>query len=194
MMRLAVVGNPGNRRVALFAAAVGRAGLPAPAVYPWHSVLSGGPVPAEALDFNVEGAPGVTAELGEILRGAGLGTADEVVEQGLDALLAIEDMNEDVAEAILAWSQEQLEKSRESVSQDIGQTFRRPEVASSSMGDEDFMAALSRAFQESETQRQTSSALDFMDEAAAEEEDAEDAEDGEQPEGEPNAEEDKEQP
>ncbi len=163
-----------------------------------QTALSGGPMPVEALDFNVEGAPGVTAELGEVLRGAGLGTADEVVEQGLDALLAIEDMNEDVAEAILAWSQEQLEKSRETVSQDIGQTFRRPEVASSSMGDEDFMAALSRAFQESETQRQVSStALDFMDEAGEAQDggDTGDTDEGEQqPEGEPDAEDDKEQP
>lgn len=40
--RLAVLGNPGHRRVTLFAAAVRAAGLPEPAVLPWSDVLRGG--------------------------------------------------------------------------------------------------------------------------------------------------------
>ncbi|MEU4161849.1 STM4014 family protein [Actinoplanes sp. NPDC026670] len=39
-MRLAVVGNPDNRRVTMFAEAARRAGLDDPVVYPWRDVLS----------------------------------------------------------------------------------------------------------------------------------------------------------
>lgn len=39
-MRLAVVGNPDNRRVTLFTEAARRAGLGDPVVYPWRAVLS----------------------------------------------------------------------------------------------------------------------------------------------------------
>nr|WP_221375716.1 STM4014 family protein [Actinoplanes polyasparticus] len=74
MMRLAVVGNPGNRRVALFAAAVARAGLPAPAVYPWHSVLSGGPVPGVGETVRID-SPGEDAEVDRLLRGAATAAA-----------------------------------------------------------------------------------------------------------------------
>lgn len=44
--RFAVVGNPGDRRVALFADAVRAAGLPAPRVLPWSEVLRHGASPA----------------------------------------------------------------------------------------------------------------------------------------------------
>jgi hypothetical protein len=40
-LRFTVVGNPGNRRVALFAAAVRAAGLPPPRVLPWLDVACG---------------------------------------------------------------------------------------------------------------------------------------------------------
>lgn len=44
-VRLAVLGNPGNRRVALFRAAVVAAGLVPPRVLAWRDVAAGGPVP-----------------------------------------------------------------------------------------------------------------------------------------------------
>ncbi len=66
-MRLAVVGNPDNRRVTLFAAAAVRAGLPTPRVHSWHSVLTGSPV----LDGLVRiESPGEDAEVDRLLRGA----------------------------------------------------------------------------------------------------------------------------
>jgi N utilization substance protein A len=120
----------------------------------------GGAAPAAELD--VVTVPGVSAELAEALHAAGLGTAEEVAEQGRDALLAVEGVDEDLADQLAAWAQELLDQRQATATRDIGHTFRQPE-ASSSMGDEDFMAALSRAFQESETQRQASSALDFID-------------------------------
>ncbi|MGN9810162.1 STM4014 family protein [Micromonospora sp. BQ11] len=66
-MRLTVVGNPGNRRVDLFAAAVRAAGLPPPDVLPWADVLTGAaPPPADAL-VRVD-SPGEDPEVDRLLR------------------------------------------------------------------------------------------------------------------------------
>nr|WP_181010410.1 STM4014 family protein [Streptomyces sp. SM14] len=75
MIRCTVVGNPENRRVALFAAAVRAAGLPAPRVLPWLEVLrtlrDGGPGalprfrPGEIVRLD---SPGENDEVGVLLR------------------------------------------------------------------------------------------------------------------------------
>ena len=68
-MRLAVVGNPGNRRVGLFTAAAARRGLPRPAVVPVADVLTGAESasPPGAL-VRIE-SPGEDAEVDRLLRG-----------------------------------------------------------------------------------------------------------------------------
>lgn len=66
MTRLAVVGNPANRRVSLFLAAAGR---PAPRVYAWRDILTGGPVPGPDETVRVD-SPGEDAEVNRLLRGA----------------------------------------------------------------------------------------------------------------------------
>ncbi|WP_327320042.1 STM4014 family protein [Streptomyces sp. NBC_01235] len=68
--RFAVVGNPGNRRVALFEDAVRAAGLPAPRVVPWTYVLRD-----QGADFAADevvriDSPGENAEVDRMLRGA----------------------------------------------------------------------------------------------------------------------------
>ncbi|MEV0263425.1 STM4014 family protein [Streptomyces sp. NPDC050617] len=66
--RFAVVGNPDNRRVALFTAAVRAAGLPAPRVLPWREVLREGArfAPGETVRID---SPGEDAEVERLLRG-----------------------------------------------------------------------------------------------------------------------------
>jgi hypothetical protein len=67
--RFAVVGNPGNRRVTLFAEAVAAAGLPAPRVVPWAQVLHGGHddfAPDEVVRLD---SPGEDAGVDRVLRG-----------------------------------------------------------------------------------------------------------------------------
>jgi N utilization substance protein A len=113
-------------------------------------------------------APGVTPELREALEAAGIGTAENLREQGREALLAVPGVDEALADGLLAWADQEAERAaaRQSASNaDIGLTFRKPE-SSSSMGDEDFMAALSRAFQESEAQRSRDADSAAADEAA----------------------------
>jgi hypothetical protein len=68
-LRFTVVGNPGNRRVALFAAAVRAVGLPQPRVLPWLDV-AGGRVTVEAGAVVRIDSPGEDAEVDRLLRGA----------------------------------------------------------------------------------------------------------------------------
>ncbi|MFE5209299.1 STM4014 family protein [Streptomyces sp. NPDC056600] len=67
--RFAVVGNPENRRVALFAAAVREAGLPAPRVVPWLDVLRDGGARFSAEETVRIDSPGENPEVDRILRG-----------------------------------------------------------------------------------------------------------------------------
>jgi hypothetical protein len=80
-VRLDVVGNPGNRRVALFSAAAVRAGLPAPRVHAWRDVLLSGRVPGPGSVVRVD-SPGEDAEVGLLLRGLGGGSAAVRAEHG----------------------------------------------------------------------------------------------------------------
>ncbi|HEV3074461.1 MAG TPA: hypothetical protein VHB47_08600, partial [Thermoanaerobaculia bacterium] len=123
-----------------------------------------GPAAAPAADLGE--APGVTPEIRATLEAAGLGTAESLHELGLEgvALLELPGVDEELAAGLVAWAGEQAELAAAAAAAaaeqsaagrgDIGVTFRKPET-SSSMGDEAFMAALSRAFQESEAQRAT---------------------------------------
>ncbi|MEU4423223.1 STM4014 family protein [Actinoplanes sp. NPDC024001] len=80
-MRLAVVGNPANRRVALFAEAVARAGLPAPEIHPWRDVLRHGRVPGPGVLVRID-SPGEDAEVDLLLRELGSGRPSRPAEHG----------------------------------------------------------------------------------------------------------------
>ncbi|MEU5099146.1 STM4014 family protein [Streptomyces sp. NPDC020996] len=68
--RFAVVGNPENRRVALFADAVRAAGLPGPRVVPWAGVLRDQGADFAADEIVRIDSPGENAEVDRLLRGA----------------------------------------------------------------------------------------------------------------------------
>ncbi|AGZ39014.1 STM4014 family protein [Actinoplanes friuliensis] len=70
-MRLTVVGNPGNRRVGLFAEAARAAGLPSPEVLAWRDVLLGAAPPPAGSVVRIE-SPGEDTEVDTLLRGAGV--------------------------------------------------------------------------------------------------------------------------
>ncbi|MEU2728730.1 STM4014 family protein [Streptomyces griseoviridis] len=69
--RFAVVGNPDNRRVALFADAVRAAGLPAPRVVAWLDVLRDGGADFGAEEIVRVDSPGEDEEVDRLLRGEG---------------------------------------------------------------------------------------------------------------------------
>lgn len=68
-MRFAVVGNPGNRRVTLFADAVCAAGLDAPRVVPWERVLRSGGAEFAADEIVRLDSPGEDPGVDRLLRG-----------------------------------------------------------------------------------------------------------------------------
>ncbi len=98
---------------------------------------------------DVAAMPGIGARSAEKLKEAGFGTVDAILAASAAELTEIEGVGPKTAEAVVAWAQEQAAQRAEA----IAGSFAQPEPARSSMGDEDFMAALSRAFQESEQQR-----------------------------------------
>ncbi|WP_241002318.1 STM4014 family protein [Streptomyces sp. CB01881] len=71
---LTVLGNPGHRRVTLFAAAARAAGLPEPSVLPWIDVLRGAYHLPEESVVRIE-SPGEDAAVDELLRGRALGSS-----------------------------------------------------------------------------------------------------------------------
>jgi transcription termination/antitermination protein NusA len=126
-----------------------------------QTAMSQIPAPRPA-EVDVTGAPGLTPEVAGRLQEEGFGDVDVLAEAEPEALLAlgIEGFDQDQAAGVIEWAKEQREQRVANL--DIG-PFRTPEAApaASSMGDEDFMAALSRAFAESEQQRaSTAQALD----------------------------------
>lgn len=68
-VRLAVVGNPENRRTALFADAARAAGLPAPRVVPWEEVLRAGGAEFAADETVRLDSPGENPGVDRLLRG-----------------------------------------------------------------------------------------------------------------------------
>ena len=70
-MRLTIVGNPDNRRVALFRAAARAAGLAEPDVIPWRDVACGGPTEFAGDALVRLDSPGEDPEVDRLLRGAG---------------------------------------------------------------------------------------------------------------------------
>jgi N utilization substance protein A len=131
------------------------------------------PAAAAAEEIDVTSAPGIGGAVAEALKEAGFGAIDTLSETAPETLLGlgIEDLDRDQAEGLVSWAREQREKQVAEL--DLG-PFQPAEAAPSSpaMGDEDFMAALSRAFAESEQQRATAasrSGQEVAGEEAAEE-------------------------
>jgi N utilization substance protein A len=120
-----------------------------------QTALSQAPAPKQA---DVLSAPGISSAAADQLQEAGYGDVDALADAESETLLAleIEDFDRDQAEGLVEWAKQQREERMANL--DIG-PFRAPEAApaaGASMADEDFMAALSRAFAESEQQRSSS--------------------------------------
>ncbi len=112
-----------------------------------------------AVEVDVTAAPGISQTAAGLLKEAGFGSIDALAATDAETLLALglDELSQDEAADLVAWAKEQVEKRQADL--DVG-PFRAPEPAAKSggMGDEDFMAALSRAFAESEQQRSSTAA------------------------------------
>jgi N utilization substance protein A len=127
----------------------------------------GGGADAAVNEMSIAAAPGVDAELATRLLEAGIADAEGLAETDRDTLLGIEGIDEELADGLLEWAASSVKERDDRAGAEIGALFRAPEKPSTSMGDEDFMAALSRAFQESEQQRASKSGDEESGAAAA---------------------------
>jgi N utilization substance protein A len=124
-----------------------------------QNALGGGAAGA-VNEMSVAAAPGVDAELATRLLEAGIPDAEamaQALDADADALLAVEGIDEELSDRLAEWAAAKVKEREEKAGAEIGALFRSPEKTTASMGDEDFMAALSRAFQESEQQRASKS-------------------------------------
>ncbi len=109
----------------------------------------GEPAPAATAAVDLTAIPGVGAKTAEKLAQAGFADLDALLGAGVEGLQQVEGIGRKTAETILAWAQEL--GGGEPQPLDLGEEFRLEERRpSSTMDDQDFMAALSKAFQESE--------------------------------------------
>jgi N utilization substance protein A len=91
---------------------------------------------AKGLDLTE--APGVGPKTAEALAAAGFAELDKLTAASLEELTAVEGVGDKTAQELVAWAQERSAARAEEGG------------GSATMDDQDFMAALSRAFQESE--------------------------------------------
>jgi len=135
-----------------------------------QTAMSQMPAPSRPAEPDVNTFPGLDGVAAGQLQEAGFGDIDALADADPETLLGlgVEDFDQERAEALIAWAREQRDQRVADL--DIG-PFRSQEAApaGASMGDEDFMAALSRAFAESEQQRASAAqVLDGEGEAAEE--------------------------
>jgi N utilization substance protein A len=107
--------------------------------------------PAAAVELDLEAAPGIDAGTAEALRNAGLGELDALLQASVDQLGDL-GLSQQAAEGLLAWAREQQGDAGGDELDDFAARAERV-TASKTMGDADFMAALSRAFQDLDVSR-----------------------------------------
>ncbi len=132
-----------------------------------QTAMSQTPAAAAEEEVDVTAAPGMDAALAGQLKEAGFGSLEALSEAEAGTLLdlGLEDLDHARAEGLVDWAREQREKQAAEL--DLGPFQPAAEAPATAMGDEDFMAALSRAFAESEQQR-ASAAQTREDEAGEE--------------------------
>jgi N utilization substance protein A len=95
--------------------------------------------------------PGIGPRTAALLEEAGFSTVQALVDATPETLQAIEGIRPKTALSILNWAKEQAEMAQATEpAESVGAGHPMAVESSSSMNDQDFMAALSRAFKESE--------------------------------------------
>ncbi len=123
-------------------------------------------------ELDLTTAPGIGAKTAEKLAEAGLGTLEALLAATPAQLQEVEGIGPKTAQSILDWAAEkQAQRERAVAAAVTAGEAQQPAPApmpavTSSMADQDFLAALSRAFQESERRKAEAAALaDEGDEA-----------------------------
>ena len=132
---------------------------------------------AKMLDIAISDEPqltdleGVTEEIAAALASAGIDGVAAAAEATEGALMSIEGVDQKLAAEIIEWAQEKQATADDAPESDL----EAAPDASPTMDDQDFMAALSRAFQESEGADEGSDAEDDHNSASDEDNDSTDS-------------------
>ena len=128
------------------------------------------------IELDLTTIPGVGERTAEALRATGFGTLNALLEATDEDLREVEGVGPKLAQTIIGWAQEQDEKRDQEpeVVQASGVDLVEDTAGSTTLADDDFMAALSKAFQESEQLQadadEMASASEETEQGAAEEE------------------------
>jgi N utilization substance protein A len=119
--------------------------------------------PAEAEPFDLSSAPGIGPKTAEALTAAGFGTLEALVQASEEQLQEVEGVGPKTAHSILEWARGKVAVSQDAEGDSDGEA--------SSATDQDFLAALSRAFAESERKKEEAARL--LDDEQADQADGE---------------------
>jgi len=108
---------------------------------------------AETEAYDLSQAPGVDAELAERLHAGGYAAPDALLDATVEELAAIEGVGEATARGLREWAEAQRPQPAGEQGPDFGELAARAERGTKTMADADFMAALSRAFQDLDVTR-----------------------------------------
>ncbi|HVS02824.1 MAG TPA: transcription termination factor NusA [Thermoanaerobaculia bacterium] len=104
---------------------------------------------AEAAAFDLTAAPGIGPKTAEKLLQAGFDSVDAILAAAVEELSAVEGLGARTAGELKAWAATQLPAAQEEAPEvDLGEAFAARGAEKRTMEDSDFMAALSRAFQD----------------------------------------------
>ncbi len=119
------------------------------------------PEPKHIVDLSE--VPGIGDKTAEKLAEAGFDELDRLQDATVDDVAAVEGVGRKTAEALLEWAHDQEVESpaQEEIEEEAAA------AGSTAMGDEDFMAALSRALAESEAARAAAAAVEEEEDGAA---------------------------
>ncbi len=117
--------------------------------------IGGAAEPAgEPEELDLTAAPDIDADAAARLVAAGYGSLEAILEADVDAIAEAADLGLDRAQGLHDWARGEADEEERRRSAELTSGLAIPAAQpTSSMGDDDFLAALSKAFQESEASR-----------------------------------------